>query len=109
MQKILLPMFLLLGVILPSLGGVSIFLLMDIVNDAADAIAAEFPQVKVRTLAYCIMLPTPKNIVPRKNMMIEVATGPVAPSQPYPMPILDIIQIYPLSQTVILKFERRFS
>jgi hypothetical protein len=40
MKKILLAMFLLLGVILPSLGGVSIFFLMEVVNDAADAIAA---------------------------------------------------------------------
>ena len=78
MKKILLSMFLLPGVILPSLGGVSIFLLMEVVNDAADAIAAEFPQVKVHTLAYCITLP-PKNIVPRKNVMIEVASGPVNP------------------------------
>ena len=109
MKKILLAMFLLPGVILPSLGGVSIFLLMEVVNDAADAIAAEFPQVKVHTLAYSITLPPLKNFVPRKNVMIEVATGPVDLSQPYPMPILDIIQIYPLSQTEILKIERRFS
>jgi len=79
MKEILLAMFLLPGVILPSLGGVSIFLLMEVVNEAADAIAAEFPQVKVHTLAYSITLPPPKNIVPRKNVMIEVASGPVNP------------------------------
>ena len=57
-------------------------LLMDVVNEAADAIAAEFPNVKVLTLAYSITLPPPKSIVPRKNVIIEVATDPVDPSQP---------------------------
>lgn len=57
-------------------------LLMDVVNEAADAIATEFPNVKVHTLAYSITLPTPKTIVPRKNVIIEVATGPDDYSQP---------------------------
>ena len=129
MKKIMLSIFFMLWLVLPSWGGVSIFLaqdaavaektaaqelkkelnkifgikagilksdlLKDVVNDAADAIATEFSQVKVHTLAYSITLPPPKNIVPRKNVMIEVATSPAAPSLPYPMPILGTIQIYP--------------
>lgn len=50
-------------------------LLWDTVNEVADAIAAEFPDVQVETDAYSFTLEPPKTIVPRKNVVVRFCSG----------------------------------
>lgn len=49
-------------------------LLLDCVNEVADAIAEEFPSVYVDTLAYNYTRQPPKSISPRKNVAIRYCT-----------------------------------
>ena len=58
-------------------------LLMDTVNEVADAIAAEFPKVQVETLAYSFTREPPKTVVPRKNVLIRFASGRADQSRPF--------------------------
>ena len=48
--------------------------LLRFVNAVADSIAAEFPDVKITTLAYLDTLPPPKTIQPAKNVVIQLCT-----------------------------------
>jgi streptogramin lyase/REP element-mobilizing transposase RayT len=48
--------------------------LMKFVNEVADAIATEFPDVKVTTLAYLDTFAPPKTLRPRKNVSIHLCT-----------------------------------
>ena len=46
-------------------------LLMDTVNEVADAVAKEYPQIQVETLAYGPTIDPPKTIIPRQNVLIR--------------------------------------
>ena len=61
-------------------------LLMDAVNEVADAVAREFPEVQVETLAYSFTLEPPKSVVPRKNVLIRFCSGRADKSQPMDSP-----------------------
>ncbi|MBO5793141.1 MAG: DUF4838 domain-containing protein [Lentisphaeria bacterium] len=61
-------------------------LYMDMVNEVADAVAKEFPGVWVETLAYAFTLPTPKTIIPRKNVLIRFCPGKSNAAQPVSHP-----------------------
>ena len=61
-------------------------LLMDVVNEVADAVAREFPKVRVETLAYSITLDPPVTVVPRKNVLIRFCPSRADNSQPMDSP-----------------------
>ncbi len=54
--------------------GSAIAPLLLLVNQAADAIAAEFPEVKIETLAYQYTRKAPKTMVPRDNVIIRLCS-----------------------------------
>jgi len=57
--------------------------LLNFVNQIADAIAPDFPDVKITTLAYLDTFMPPKNIKPRPNVVIHLATDSHAWEQPF--------------------------
>jgi len=61
-------------------------LLMDVVNEVADAVAREFPKVQVETLAYSITLDPPKSVFPRKNVLIRFCPSRADNTQPMDSP-----------------------
>lgn len=48
-------------------------LLLDFVNELADDIAADYPDIRLMTAAYMNAKEPPRGIVPRKNVIIEIA------------------------------------
>ena len=76
-------------------------LLMDAVNEVADAVAREFPKVQVETLAYSFTLEPPKTVVPRRNVVIRFCSGRADRSQPMDSPAN-------ASRSALLKAWRKF-
>ena len=48
--------------------------LLDLVNEVADAVVEEHPDVLVGTLAYVYSRKAPKNVVPRPNVQIQLCS-----------------------------------
>ncbi len=55
-------------------GGVQSGILLDCVNEVAAAVAAEFPEVWVETLAYWYTIAIPEGIRPRDNVLIRLCS-----------------------------------
>ena len=61
-------------------------LLLRFVNAVAEAVEAEFPQVKVTTLAYYFTADPPKTVRPRRNVVIRLVTSGITLSRPLDAP-----------------------